>query len=291
MKHNRLPGIPEARARSGIQCDLSPRALDQWNPSIRAAADDDENSISILDVIGQDYWGDGVTSNRIAAALRSIGANEPVTVNINSPGGDMFEGIAIYNMLRAHKGEVTVKILGMAASAASIIAMAGDNIQIGRPSFFMIHNAWIVAIGNRNDLRDAADYLEPFDAAMADVYVARTGQDTKAVQSMMDRETWIGGSDAVAKGFADGLLDAEDVSESSSSSSATRAAAHRLDVALAKAGMPRSERRKLLNEIKSGMPGAAGTGTRDAANPRADEADTHAGIGVALARLRLAAAI
>lgn len=86
---------------------------------------------------------------------------ENVTVNINSPGGDMFEGLAIYNLLREYSGKVTVKVLGIAASAASIIAMAGDEIQIGRGAFLMIHNCWIVMIGNRHDLAKAAIDIEP----------------------------------------------------------------------------------------------------------------------------------
>ncbi|ANN78916.1 head maturation protease, ClpP-related [Bordetella flabilis] len=292
MKITRLPGLPEAAMRPGVHCEISEQVLARWNPSIQAADATTDNTISVLDVIGQDYWtGEGVTSKRIAAALRTIGADKPVTVNVNSPGGDMFEGVAIYNMLRAHKGEVTVRILGMAASAASIIAMAGDIIEIGRPSFFMIHNAWIVAIGNRNDLRDAAEWLEPFDRAMADVYVARTGQDIGTIQAMMDKETWIGGNDAVDRGFADSLLDTEEIQESSSTRAQAHAAARRLDVALAKAGMPRTERRKLLQEIKSGMPGATETGTRDAANPAAALAAPMADLELAMARLRLAATL
>ncbi|MFT2622165.1 head maturation protease, ClpP-related, partial [Escherichia coli] len=74
----------------------------------------------------------------------------------NSPGGDMFEGLAIYNLLREHEGEVNVKVLGLAASAGSVIAMAGDTVQIARAGFLMIHNAWVVAMGNRNDLRELA---------------------------------------------------------------------------------------------------------------------------------------
>lgn len=87
---------------------------------------------------------------------------------------------------------MTIKVLGMAASAASIIAMAGDEVQVARAGFLMIHNAWTLAAGNRHDFREFADYLEPFDAAMADVYVARTGLDAKTVATMMDGETWIG---------------------------------------------------------------------------------------------------
>ncbi|KLB48562.1 peptidase, partial [Xanthomonas euvesicatoria] len=104
----------------------------------------------------------GVTARRVAGALRAMGKG-PVTVNVNSPGGDMFEGLAIYNLLREHDGEITVKVLGLAASAASIIAMAGDTVQIARAGFLMIHNAWVMAVGNRNDLIEVADTLKPFD--------------------------------------------------------------------------------------------------------------------------------
>jgi ATP-dependent protease ClpP protease subunit len=105
----------------------------------------------------------------------------------------------------------TEGVLGLAASAASVIAMAGDEIQIGASSFLMIHNAWVLAIGNRNDLREVADFLEPFDRALADVYVARAGQDLAVVQSAMDAETWFNGSQAVELGYADSLLAADEV--------------------------------------------------------------------------------
>src|SRR5690554_2156473 len=200
MTIRNLPGAPEGRQRSAVRWDISARAFARWDAGVRAADDDADRSISIYDVIGYDYWtGEGVTAKRIAGALRALGKG-PVTVNVNSPGGDMFEGLAIYNLLREHDGEVTVKILGLAASAASVIAMAGDTVQIARAGFLMIHNAWIYAAGNRNDLREFADYLEPFDAAMADIYAARTGDSNKAIQKLMDSETWIGGSDAIDRG-------------------------------------------------------------------------------------------
>src|SRR5690606_40681426 len=101
--------------------------------------------------------------------------SQDITVRINSPGGDMFEGIAIYNLLRAHPAKVTVEGLGWAASAASIIAMAGDEIRMGLGSFMMVHTAWGIVIGNRHDMRDAATLFDRFDAAIADIYQARTG--------------------------------------------------------------------------------------------------------------------
>ena len=107
-----------------------------------------------------------MTARRIAGILRALGPG-PITVNINSPGGDVFEGIAIYNLLREHDGEVTVNVIGLAASIASVIAMAGDNIRIAKSAYFMIHNAWTIAMGNRNDMQKVVDTLGSFDGTIA----------------------------------------------------------------------------------------------------------------------------
>ena len=105
-----------------IQFNLSPKALDCWKPGLRIAAQSDENTINIFDTIGEDYWtGECVTAKSISKSLASMKGKD-ITVNINSPGGSMFEGLAIYNLLREHDGKITVKVLGIAASAASIIA-------------------------------------------------------------------------------------------------------------------------------------------------------------------------
>ena len=247
-----LPAAPEGRPFAREKTDLPAAAMERWNGGIRAARDGD-NSISIFDVIGADYWGEGVTAGRIAGALRSLGGAD-VTVNINSPGGDMFEGLAIYNLLREYEGRVTVKVLGLAASAASVIAMAGDDVQIGRGAFLMIHNCWVYAMGNRHDLAQIAADMEPFDKAMSDIYQARSGLDAATVDKMMDGETYIGGSEAVEKGFADSLLSADEIADDDDSPAA---ALRKLDALLAKTDTPRSERRKLLKALSGSKPGAA----------------------------------
>lgn len=247
-----LPAAPAGRPSALSKRDLPSAAMERWNGGIKAAKSDD-NSISIFDVIGADYWGEGVTASRIAGALRSLNGAD-VTVNLNSPGGDMFEGLAIYNLLREYEGKVTVKVLGLAASAASIIAMAGDDIQIGRGAFLMIHNCWVYAMGNRHDLAQIASDMEPFDKAMGDIYSVRTGLSKVEVAAMMDEETYIGGSDAVEKGFADRLLSADEISDDDDSPAA---ALRKLDALLAKADTPRSERRKLLKALSGSKPGAA----------------------------------
>ena len=251
MSKKQLPVAPAGRPCARVTCETLPSALDRWDGGIKAATTDD-NTMSVFDVIGQDYWGEGITAKRIAGALRAMNGAD-VTVNINSPGGDMFEGLAIYNLLREYEGHVTVKVLGIAASAASIIAMAGDDIQIGRGAFLMIHNCWLYAMGNRHDFAELAQSLEPFDTAMADIYAARSGLDIAAVQKLMDAESYIGGSDAVAKGLADSLLSADAVSDGDESPAA---ALRKLDALLAKTNTPRSERRKLIKALTGNTPGA-----------------------------------
>lgn len=265
MTMRKLPSA-KINVRPGLRSELAPAALDRWNSSVKSAADDADNTISILDPIGEDWFGDGVTAKRISAALRNIGKKD-VVVSINSPGGDYFEGLAIYNLLREHPAKVTVKIVGIAASAASVIAMAADEVQIARAGFIMIHNTWVVAVGDRHALRDVADWLEPFDVTATDIYAARTGLDEKEIGRMLDRETWIGGADAVDKGFADSLLSADEIESKANNSIASRqqAAAHKFDTLLARANVPRSERRELLQALKGGMPGATVTGMQDAA--------------------------
>jgi ATP-dependent Clp protease protease subunit len=248
----------------GLRSEMSPRALDKWNPAIQAAVGNTSEAITIYGVIGEDWYGEGVTLKRIDAALRAIGDRE-VTVYINSPGGDMFEGIAIYNRLREHSQKVTTKVLGMAASAASIIYLAGAERQVASSAFLMIHNCWTFLAGNRHYLRDVADDMQEFDAAMADLYAETSGQPVDGMAELMDDETFIRGKRAVELGLATGLLSANEVVERETEETTQTNALKAMDTALAKAGMTRSERRELFASFKSGTPRAAGGGTRNAA--------------------------
>ncbi|WP_434771265.1 head maturation protease, ClpP-related [Pseudomonas entomophila] len=258
----------------GLRSEMSPRALDKWNPAIQAAVENTSETITIYGVIGEDWYGEGVTVKRIDAALRAIGDRE-VTVYINSPGGDMFEGIAIYNRLREHSQKVTTKVLGIAASAASIIYLAGTERQVASSAFLMIHNCWTFLSGNRHYLRDVADDMQEFDAAMADLYADTSGQPVEDMAELMDDETFIRGKRALELGLATGLLAATEVTERETEETGQANALKAMDAALAKAGMPRSERRELFATFKSGMPRAASgntpravpTGTPSAAAP------------------------
>lgn len=260
---NKRANLPAADVthRPHANVDHSPLAFDRWNSAIRAASDDGENTITIYEPIGYDWWtGEGVTAKRISGALRSMGGKD-VTVMINSPGGDVWEGLAIYNLLREYSGKVTVKIIGLAASAASFIAMAADEIQIARAGFLMIHNAWSVAMGNKNEMREYADFLDQIDQTIADIYHVRTGIDVDELAAQMDAETWINGTTAIDQGFADSFLASDAVIEDASNVAPDKIAAHRLDTILAKSGMSRTDRRNLIKDLKTGTPSATTNNT------------------------------
>lgn len=265
MSKIKLPKPQAFERPDGLETDAPSVALERWAGSPMAAEADNPDTISIYEVIGEDWWtGGGVTAKRVAAALRSIGKND-VTVNINSPGGDMFEGLAIFNLLAEHPASVHVRIMGWAASAASIIAMAGDTIEMGVGSFMMIHNCWGMVVGNQSDMRDAAETFAQFDAGLTDVYEARTGVDRDEIAALMEAETFMSANDAVERGFATGTFErsGDEETENESQARAEVTARRRVDALLAKSGLPRSERRKLLREM-AGTPGAAGTDTPSA---------------------------
>jgi ATP-dependent Clp protease protease subunit len=249
--------LPEIKADARIgaaQFDMRPDALERWEPGICAAVED-AATISIYDEIGATWDGGGITSTRIGAILRSIGARD-VVVNVNSPGGDFFEGVAIYNLLRQHKAKVTIQVMGLAASAASVIAMAGDEILMGDGAFLMIHNAWSVAVGNRHDFLEASQKLTPFDAAMAEVYAARSGLSVEETTAMMDNETWVGAAQAIKDGLATGMIDRATVTQDTKAHGSKKYLAL-VEASMARAGHSRSVRREALKSLFSGTPGAA----------------------------------
>lgn len=197
----RPPALKVPTRRPELKGDVRPVA----NPVFAISA---QNGAAVITIFAEIGGPAGVTAESINAALQTIG-NQPVVLKINSYGGDAYEGVAIYNLLRAHSGAVTVQVLGIAASAASIIAMAGDRVEMARNSEMMIHKAWMVAVGNADLFRDAADYLDKLDAAIAGTYAARTGQVVAKVQQMMGEETLMTAAEAIAMGFADALLEAD----------------------------------------------------------------------------------
>lgn len=161
-----------------------------------------EAEILIYDVIGWPF----ISAEAFVRDLSQITA-ENITVRINSPGGDVFDGTAIYNALRAHKAKIVTRIEGLAASMASIVALAGDEVQIAKNAFFMIHNPWVVAAGDHEDMSKTSEILSKLTDSMARIYADTSNLGIKAVREAMKNETWYTGKEAHDAGFADTVLD------------------------------------------------------------------------------------
>lgn len=166
--------------------------------------------IFIYDEIG--YW--GITAKDFARDLKSLGDVTAIDLHINSPGGNVFDGTAIYNLLDHHSATITVYIDGLAASMGSVIAMVGDEIHMPGNALMMIHNPWGGAVGESDDLRKMADVLDKIKASLMTTYMKRTGKSEDEVSQLMDDETWLTGAEAVEHGFADVLADEMDLAAS-----------------------------------------------------------------------------
>lgn len=163
---------------------------------MRAAAD----QAAVLSLFGDVGW--EITPAGVAAELKKLSANQPITISINSYGGDALAGIAIHNMLARHAGPKTVIVEGIAASAASLIAMAGDRIVMPGNAFLMIHEAWGGALGDAETMRQQANVLDQISAAYRRTYAGKSGKTEEAVAALMSAETWFDAEAAVAEGFA-----------------------------------------------------------------------------------------
>jgi ATP-dependent protease ClpP protease subunit len=176
-----------------------------WN--IKASLDNQSTELFVYgDISDSAYW-DEVGAKEFVADLSKVTSND-ITVRINSGGGSVFAGFAMYNSLKQHKANITVRVDGLAGSAASIVAMAGDKIIMPLGSMMFIHNSWTYAAGNASELSDYADMLKKIDASMLEVYKAKTGLDEKAIKDLMDKDSWLTAFEAKELGFA---TDVEDI--------------------------------------------------------------------------------
>ena len=166
----------------------------------RIIAKADEAEISIFGDIGG-WWGETDVAS-FKTDWDAIKNKKSITVLVNSPGGDVFDGIAIYNIIASEREKVDVEVIGLAASAASIVALAGATLAMDDGSHFMIHNASGVVWGTGDDMRDMADTLDKISASLIDIYEANSDLSRKEIQAAMDAETWYSADEAVEAGFA-----------------------------------------------------------------------------------------
>ncbi|MEI9628777.1 ClpP-like prohead protease/major capsid protein fusion protein [Phytobacter diazotrophicus] len=186
QQRNRVSRRPKASAKSN-----------SWFRMKALAADEAE--IYIYDEIG--FW--GVTARQFVSDLQALGDVSHINLHINSPGGDVFEGIAIFNALKFHGAAITVHIDGIAASMASVIAMVGNPVIMPENTMMMIHKPWGFAGGDANDMRDYADLLDKMESVLIPAYAEKTGKSAEEIAAMLEDETWMNGSECVAQGFAD----------------------------------------------------------------------------------------
>lgn len=171
--------------------------------SISAKANNATTEISIFDEIG--YW--GISAKQFINDLKSVDPSHNILLRIHSPGGEVFDGNAIYNALKRHPGGVTVQIEGLAASMATVIALAGSPVRMAANGFYMIHNPWGVALGDAGDMREQADLLDKIQTGIVNAYVAKSGKTAEQVQAWMDAETWFTAEEALAAGFVDEITE------------------------------------------------------------------------------------
>jgi ATP-dependent Clp endopeptidase proteolytic subunit ClpP len=162
------------------------------------------SEITIYSPIGDSMWEDSLSAKQFSEELKSVGEGvKEITVRINSPGGSVFDGITIYNRLKQHKAKIIVHIDGLAASIASIIALAGDEVHMGEGAILMVHLPWTGVLGNRNDLENTINRLMDIEEQMISIYAKKTGLDRQEIRAMLEAETWLDADQAIEKGFVD----------------------------------------------------------------------------------------
>lgn len=159
-----------------------------------------------LDLFGE-IGAEGITAQQFANDLRALGDVSQINLRLNSPGGAVFEGMAIYNLLKHHKARKVGTVVALAASMGSVVLMACDERRIPANAMIMVHKPWGIQGGTAEDMRSYADQLDMFGASMTAAYTDRTGKTAEEIDALLSAETWMTGTQAVAMGFADVLLD------------------------------------------------------------------------------------
>lgn len=168
-------------------------------------------TLDILDFIGEDFFGQGVTARSVSEQLASNPDAKKILIRMNSPGGDVFEGNAIYNMLRAVADtdgrDITVQVHGLAASMASVLMLAGSKVVAAENAMIMIHNPWGIAIGDATRMRKRADMLDKVKTTLLNIYERNSDVDREKLDAMMDAETWMTAAEAKELGFVDEVVE------------------------------------------------------------------------------------
>lgn len=208
-------------------------------------AEDEPDTLLLYDVIDS-YW--GVSATDFNKALASM-ANKKVTLLVNSPGGDVFDGRAMASAIAAH-GNVHAVIEGVAASAATYVTAACASVTIAKGAFYMIHNAWTMAYGDKEELRQTAELLDKIDETIVDDYERKTGQSREQLTAWMNAETWFTADEAVEHGFADALAGEDSGSDGTAEGGDGDEAVNAWDLSAFKNAPKNAGKKKLNNDAQ-----------------------------------------
>ncbi|UOQ95794.1 Clp protease ClpP [Halobacillus shinanisalinarum] len=180
-----------------------------WEMKMSAVGNSSADIFIYGDIERYQWLEEDTTASSFKADLDELGDVSTINLYINSPGGSVFEGVTIHNMLKRHNAHINVYVDALAASIASVIAMAGDTIHMPKNSMLMIHNAWNIAIGNAAELRKAADDLDRINNSAVQSYLQKSGDklDESKLQEMLDAETWLSADEAFQYGLCDVVLE------------------------------------------------------------------------------------
>ena len=200
------------RAQAGLPRPSRSHPLMRGFRASASVSDPSVCEIQMYDDIGSGFWSDGITAKSVKSEIDSNQNAKSIRISLNSPGGDAIEGCAIHSVLRdwansQPERSVNVKVDGIAASAASVIAMAGDTVTMGIGSMMMVHQAWSRCTGYADDMRKNADVLDCISQSIAQVYSSKTGMAAESCLALMADETWMTAGDCVDKGFADDIAE------------------------------------------------------------------------------------
>jgi ATP-dependent Clp protease, protease subunit len=187
-----------------------------WEMKMSADGSDSADIFIYGDIVSYKWDETDTTAASFKQDLDALGDVNTINLYINSPGGNVFEGVAIHNMLKRHKAKINVYVDALAASIASVIAMAGDTIHMPKNSMLMIHNPWTLAIGNATELRKIADDLDRIGQSVKQTYLQKAGDklSDEELQEMLDAETWLSADEAYEYGLCDVVLEASQVAAS-----------------------------------------------------------------------------
>lgn len=205
--------------------------------------------IDLFDEIGG--WGVYAKEFKNEVSELISNASEEVIVNINSPGGSVFEGIEIYNYLKGLENPTTVRINSLSASIATVIALGADTLQISESAFFMIHNPWSMAMGEADDMRKQADVLDKIKETILSIYEKNSNLDRERITALMDEETWLTGSEAVEYGFADELTEGVKVAAMATTDIINQFKNKPKELIMAKEENQEQEHTSILDKIKN----------------------------------------